>query len=392
MGRSGKHVPKQRDVERSAAGRATDDDSLAQSSRVLQLPHSMWRAAGVQALQRSIGNQAVQRVLVQRTLSPEPQGGEVGEAQLLGAYQTALTYIRQSATGKKIVDYVANAKDDVPVKIGEGLQNMHFYDPDNRSGHIAWNPVEAFAVRNRLDPAEKRAPMVSGIQSPALGLAHEVGHAYHSIELADWYAEKVKAYQAAEAVKTGSGGKFKGEIEGKNLTETEQAIAEELNEPKRARYDASGSVFGLVNSKDENEKKLGADASTKMAQVKAGTLPISDYVTQSAAIGGTALSAPRSAVAAAQDTTPAQPPAASVVKQLVAQADAAPPSTVKQIASGDGQSLADFLRGADPAGALLGPFHPDASKEIKRLVDESATPAGPVRRHVASPGEEPDSL
>ena len=35
---------------------------------------------------------------------------------------------------------------------------MHFYDPDNRSGHIAWNPVEAFGMRNRLDPAEKRSP------------------------------------------------------------------------------------------------------------------------------------------------------------------------------------------------------------------------------------------
>jgi len=392
MGLSTKQVNRQPNVARSAARRATEDDRAALDVRVLQQPPSMWRPASVQALQSSIGNQAVQRLLVQRTLSPEPQAGQVGEGQLLGAYQTALKYIRQSATGKKIVDYVDSAKDDVPVKIGETLQNMHFYDPNSRSGHIAWNPVEAFAVRNLADPANKRSSMISGIQSPALGLAHEVGHAHQSIELADWYAEKVKAYQAAEAVKPNSGGKFKSEIEGKNLTEHENAIAEELSEPKRARYDASGSVFGLVNSRDANELKLGADASAKMAQVKAGTLPLSDYVTQSAPIGGTALAAPKSAAAVPKDTTPAQAPAPSVVPQLVAQADAAPPATVKEVASGDGQNLADFLRGADPSGALLGPFHPDAAKLLQRLVDESIAPAAPVHRHVASPGEEPDSI
>lgn len=102
------------------------------------------------------------------------------------AYYEAVNYLRQSETASKLIDYLENSEEVFIIK--EGPKSLHSH------GTIEWNPHEAIiVVNNDLTPVQaydKDGKSVRPAQTPALGLLHEMGHAFHEVTEPDAFFER----------------------------------------------------------------------------------------------------------------------------------------------------------------------------------------------------------
>jgi len=117
-------------------------------------------------------------------------------------YEEAKQYIEQSERGKELISNLEDRSELVTVNFHDEMTDS--YDPV--FNEVNWNPNAGLEVGD------------GEIQTPALQLAHELGHAEQDVQ------GELR-------------GKTVAEIEQANLTKTETVIANELGEPTRSNYD-----------------------------------------------------------------------------------------------------------------------------------------------------------
>jgi len=131
-------------------------------------------------------------------------------AEQIKSYETAVFYLKQSARAKELIEKLEGAPEVFTIDFIESTNER--YDWDSKT--IKWNPKNGLIVKSE----EKSSGVTGGLQSPALGLAHEMGHAEQDI--------------------LGTFNKYSDETECErdNLDRNEIIIANELNEPVRQNY------------------------------------------------------------------------------------------------------------------------------------------------------------
>ena len=131
-------------------------------------------------------------------------------AEQIKSYETAVFYLKQSARAKELIEKLEGAPEVFTIDFIESTNER--YDWDLKT--IKWNPKNGLIVKSK----EKSSGVTGGLQSPALGLAHEMGHAEQDI--------------------LGTFNKYSDETECErdNLDRNEIIIANELNEPVRQNY------------------------------------------------------------------------------------------------------------------------------------------------------------
>lgn len=124
------------------------------------------------------------------------------------AFEDAMDSLSMSATGTVLIANVWQPGEMVVVELIDDHDDE--YVP--RTNTLYWDPGSGLVTGS------------GAVQSPALGLAHELGHAQQDL---------------SGALK----GKPTVQIEAENLSDTENPIARELGEPQRRNYyDAAGVV------------------------------------------------------------------------------------------------------------------------------------------------------
>jgi len=164
-------------------------------------------------------------------LSPEATDAQKKE------YYDAIDYLKSSPTATSLIERLENSSHVITVD----FINDHEDAYDTVTKIVFWDPGSGLITGQ------------GGIQTPALGLAHELGH--------------------AEAHTNGSlDGKSIGQIEAENLSRVETPIAKELGEPVRRfylDYDTPVRVESSISTKEVIEGQR-ANPSTGGAVYRAG--------------------------------------------------------------------------------------------------------------------------
>jgi len=138
------------------------------------------------------------------------EGLEVND--LFQAYMTAKKYIYQSPRGKEIFDALEdNLNQKTVLHVDPTTDSTFQHQVASIKFDAYWNPIKLFKLKPK------------GIQSPALGLIHELGHALQCQTKLAWYEER-------------STGERYLEIEEDNVATNETPIAIHKNEPVRIQY------------------------------------------------------------------------------------------------------------------------------------------------------------
>jgi hypothetical protein len=132
-------------------------------------------------------------------------------------YERAIAHLRQSETFQELYDFLQNS--GITVTIAFINTNDMWYDPNTRTIH--WDPTSGLLLPS------------SAVQSAALGLAHEMGHALLHQEGHISYTTNTAADIALE--------------EAENLRRFESPIARQLSEPTRSGHHI-GTAHRMNNS------------------------------------------------------------------------------------------------------------------------------------------------
>ena len=144
----------------------------------------------------------------------------------------AMSYLYESPTAKAILDALEKSDKQFYVFVQQGCNAMFVHEEVARQhgfdgGVIIWDPVSTITAFAGDTPT---------MQSPAIALIHEAGHAYQWLKKNGWFMANV-----AQAL--GGSTEHKLNIENDNITSNETPVAKELKEGTRKDYDAS-APFG----------------------------------------------------------------------------------------------------------------------------------------------------
>lgn len=136
-------------------------------------------------------------------------------------YYRAIEYLKQSDEFNTMYQRLEDSDEVFTIEFHTG--NNGYYDANTRT--VIWNPILGGIMGDGVS-----------IQSPAITLAHEMGHA---VQYLDGTLE-AKAYTRSE----------KHEIEEDNVAQHETPIAKELGEYWRKNYDDASGFYQMNNSTD----------------------------------------------------------------------------------------------------------------------------------------------
>lgn len=140
-------------------------------------------------------------------------------------YDRTIAYLNGSKTGKALLEKLENSKTVFTI-VFVNDDNDYF---DSSTMNIYWDMDSGLVMKDG-----------TSIQSAALGLAHEMGHASQYLDGALDPLNNAKTQAEADAARA--------KIEADNLKNCETPIAKQLGEPTRKNYlDASG-VYTMNNS------------------------------------------------------------------------------------------------------------------------------------------------
>ena len=123
-------------------------------------------------------------------------------------YQEAVDYLNESDSGSSLIKELERSGEVIVVQFRDNDDDRYYRDTNT----VTWDPGSGLVTGS------------GGIQTAALGLAHEFGHALQDIK--------------GELT-----GKNSAQIEAENLEQVESPIAQQLGEPQRESYsDAIGVV------------------------------------------------------------------------------------------------------------------------------------------------------
>ena len=143
-------------------------------------------------------------------------------ANMKAAYDEAVKRINTTDRGKEIISALTKSAVAIKVQISSKGSAGGGGDPFNSTFEhnppvVKWNPGFMFHVK-------KAGGQAGGKQSPSVGLAHELGHAFQFIS--------DKATYTANA----TGEKYIKYLEDPNVADNETPIATALKENTRAKY------------------------------------------------------------------------------------------------------------------------------------------------------------
>lgn len=142
----------------------------------------------------------------------------------------AMDYLAKSVTAQKLLKTLEGGNYDVAVLVQKDCYSMFVHaelaeQQKINTAVIVWDPVATVTAFN--DKLET-------MQSPAIGLAHEMGHAAQWVSSRGWYLAYVN--QALQGNQ-----KSKLLIENDNITTWETPVAKELGEGTRKDYNTSAN-------------------------------------------------------------------------------------------------------------------------------------------------------
>lgn len=156
---------------------------------------------------------------------PSPKAGDY--------YSQAITYLQGSTTAKKIIHDLETCNRDIYLFIQENAFSM-FAHHEMAKNHGFKGSVIVWAPKATITAHGKDA---ATMQSPAIGLLHEMGHGIQWVKNHGWFMAYVNNVLAGDAQKMGSlAYKSKMIIENDNISTHETPVAKELNEGTRANY------------------------------------------------------------------------------------------------------------------------------------------------------------
>lgn len=149
------------------------------------------------------------------------------EATLAQALDKAKAYLSTTPVGKKTIEVVEGAKEQIHLHVTTERDSTFQHPPGSTAFDAYWNP-------------DIRLQLTSGqVQSPAVALIHELGHARQCIEKLAWYEAR-------------SDGSRYLEIEDDNVATHEKPVAAALGEPTRDQYQAFRGTQPFVGRKYAN--------------------------------------------------------------------------------------------------------------------------------------------
>lgn len=146
-------------------------------------------------------------------------------------YKQALAYLQGSGTAQAMVKELEGCNYDIFVLVQKEAYSM-FVHQEVACQHgiegsvIVWDPVATVTAFNK-DAAT--------MQSPAIGLAHEMGHGVQWVKNRGWYLAYVNRVLQEQNQKA------KLVIENDNITTYETPVASELGEGTRKDYNTSSN-------------------------------------------------------------------------------------------------------------------------------------------------------
>jgi len=144
-------------------------------------------------------------------------------------YEQAIDYIKSTERGRELIAKLEESEVVITIEFIDDHESRY----NLKDKIVKWDPTSGLIVGE------------GEIQTPALGLAHEFGHAEQDL---DGRFENLELLTGFELRKE------RLRIEGENLRDTEYPIAEELSEPQREHYlDTRGVV--RTQSSISNKRK-----------------------------------------------------------------------------------------------------------------------------------------
>ncbi len=157
------------------------------------------------------------------------------DAKASDYYDQALKYLQGSTTAKGIISALESAEADIeilvqkncfPMFVHAEVAKAHGY----KGGLVVWDPTGKITAHGKEGAAT--------FQSPAIALAHELGHAAQWINKKGWYLAAVSTVMSGDGSKKGSEAyKAKMLIENDNISTHETKTAAELGEGTRKNYE-----------------------------------------------------------------------------------------------------------------------------------------------------------
>jgi len=177
----------------------------------------------------------------------DPDGNEIDVSDLNDGQKRevlkAFLYISQSKRGKELVDNISKPVKDGGMMFKIKMNKKARVEYDTKTQTIHWDSTSDLEVFDTEREGKK------GKQSPALGLAHELGHA-------DQHCKG----RGSELIKSLTNEEIKYKVENDNLYDTEIPIAEQLNnkhnrnEGIRREYRDVVRYFNAKGVKSNEEK------------------------------------------------------------------------------------------------------------------------------------------
>ena len=134
-------------------------------------------------------------------------------------YERAIAYLKNSEDGKKLIEKLEKADEIILITFISNHDDGYTGSKDGTKRTIEWDPTSGLLMSDG-----------TSIQSAALGLAHEMGHAAQHLDGAYF---SFKTNDAREA---------------NNLEKYEKPIAKQLGEPIRARFENELGGYRMNNS------------------------------------------------------------------------------------------------------------------------------------------------
>ncbi len=143
----------------------------------------------------------------------------------------AINYVKPADTDYNILNSLAEAKRTIKIKESKGEGTTKFTDINNT---VLWNPNSGLNVTTD--------GIYQGFQSPAVGLYHELGHAFRNLfhKISSIFSPMIPDKQHTNKDEKNNTGKY------------EASVTEKLGEPVRDRYDGGSEVFGKKVTESEN--------------------------------------------------------------------------------------------------------------------------------------------
>jgi len=143
------------------------------------------------------------------------------------AFERAIAYLNQSETFRELWNILQYGGETITIAFTNNLRGTG-YAPEIRT--VIWHPTGGLILYDGIS-----------VQSAALGLAHEMGHAAQHILGISYYMESLAWPGNTLLLRR---------MEEDNMARFEIPIARELGEPIRMNYRTSMGVWNMANSTD----------------------------------------------------------------------------------------------------------------------------------------------